>query len=161
MSGLISIDFYVFTLPVPLITRALGVALLEMYPSDGCRDYEQLFDEAHKDFIDTLEGIIYTLQHDGFTMENCWEVCDQLDLLDSLLGDMEELGPEMALETPRRLIPHGLPRHYFLGHEFHLDCLGIQAGLDDVRGILAECFYDDCAEVACIGLESLLSRLPF
>jgi hypothetical protein len=34
------------------------------------------------------------------------EVCDQLDLLDSLLGDMEELGPEMALETPNRLVLH-------------------------------------------------------
>jgi hypothetical protein len=43
--------------------------------------------------------------------------------------------------------------------KFRFDCLGVQHGLDDVRGILADCFYDDCAEVACrAGLES---PMPF
>ena len=168
--GTVSYELYILRLslqklPIPLITRTLGVtvtpSLLAMDPSEGYQELEQHFNEAHKDFTATLKCIIHTLQHDGFTMENCWEVCDQLDLLDSLLGDMEELGPEMALETPNRPVLHRLPRSYFLECKFHFDCLGVQHGLDDVRGILADCFYDDCAEVACIGLESLLSRFPF
>ena len=74
---------------------------------------------------------------------------------------MGELGPEMALEAPRHALLRGLPRSYFLDFRFQFDCFGVQAGLDDIRGILAECFYDDCAEAACIGLELVLSRLPF
>ncbi|KGO38641.1 hypothetical protein PEX2_074350 [Penicillium expansum] len=132
-----------------------------MNSSEGAQELVQCFNDAHKNFTATLKSLIHTLQHDGFSMDNCWEVCDQLDLLDSLLGDMEELGPEMVLEAPHLAIVREFPRGYFLGYKFLFDCLGVQTGLDDVRGILAECFYDDCAEVACIGLEGLLARLPF
>lgn len=132
-----------------------------MNSSEGAQDLLQFFNDTHRQFTTTLKTLMHTLKHDGFTMENCWEVCDQLDLLDSLLGDMEEIGPEMALESPYCATLRELPRGYFLGYRFQFDCLGIQTGLDDIRGILAECFYDDCAEVACIGLESLLARLPF
>ncbi|KAJ5158978.1 uncharacterized protein N7500_008629 [Penicillium coprophilum] len=132
-----------------------------MNSSEGAEDLEQRFNKAHKEFRITLKSIIHTLQQDGFSMENCWEICDQLDLLDSFLGDMEELGPEMALVKPYRAIFHDLPRCYFLDYQFQFDCLSIQTGLDDVRGLLADCFHDDCAQVACLGLEGLLARLPF
>ncbi|KAJ5436847.1 hypothetical protein N7445_007732 [Penicillium cf. griseofulvum] len=132
----------------------------DMNSSEDAQDLEQRFNEVHKHFTATLKTIMHTIQQDGFCMENCWEICDQLDLLDSLLGDMEEIGPEMALGTPQRAFLHGLPRFYFLD-KFQFDCRGVQTGLDDIRGILAECFYDDCAQVACIGLEGLLARLPF
>ncbi|KAJ5799314.1 uncharacterized protein N7518_001382 [Penicillium psychrosexuale] len=131
---------------------------------EGPQDLEQRFNQAHETFTTTLKSIIHTLQHDGFSPEKwdkCFEVCDQLDLLDSLLGDMEELGPEMALEAPHRALLRGLPRSYFLDFRFQFDCFGVEAGLDEIRGLLVECFYDDCAEVVCIGLESLLSRLSF
>jgi hypothetical protein len=132
-----------------------------MNSSEGTQDLEQRFNETHKRFTITMKTILHTLQQDGFCMENCWDLCDQLDLLDSLLGDMEEIGPEMALQTPQRASLHGLPRCYFLGYKFQFDCRGVQTGLDDIRGILAECFHDDCAQLACIGLEGLLARLPF
>ncbi|KOS48490.1 hypothetical protein ACN38_g534 [Penicillium nordicum] len=132
-----------------------------MSSPEDAQDLEQCFNKAHKDFTDTLKNLIHILQHDGFTMENCWGVCDQLDLLDSLLGDMDELGPEMVLEALQQPTLVGLPRSYFLDYKFQFDCLSIQTGLDDVRDILADCFYDDCAELACIGLESLLAKLPF
>lgn len=132
-----------------------------MNSSEDAQALERRFNEAHKNFTATLKSVLHTLQHDGFSMENCWQVCDQLDLLDSLLGDMEELGPEMALDVPPRALLRGLPRCYFLDYKFQFDCLCVQTGLDDIRGILAECFYDDCAEVACMGLEGLLARLPF
>ena len=132
-----------------------------MNSPEDARNLEQCFNKAHRDFTATLKSLIHTLQHDGFTMENCWGVCDQLDLLDSLLSDMDDLGPEMVLEAPQKPILRGLRRSYFLDYKFQFDCLSIQTGLDDVRGILAECFFDDCAELACIGLESLLARFPF
>ncbi|KAJ5688137.1 hypothetical protein N7536_010756 [Penicillium majusculum] len=132
-----------------------------MNSPEDAQDLELCFNKAHKDFTATLKSLIHTLQREGFTMENCWGVCDQLDLLDSLLGDMDELGPEMVLGVPQQPIFRGLPRSYFLDYKFQFDCLCIQTGLDDVRGILAECFYDDCAELACIGLESLLARFQF
>ncbi|KAJ5383172.1 hypothetical protein N7517_001083 [Penicillium concentricum] len=132
-----------------------------MDPFEGGQDLERRFNKAYRDFIVTMQSIIHTLQEDGFSMENCWEVCDQFDLLDSLLGDLEELGPEMVLETPQRSVFRSKLRCYFLSHRFTLDCLGVQTGLDDIRDILAECFYDDCSQVACIGLESLLARIPF
>ncbi|KAJ5827483.1 hypothetical protein N7447_004246 [Penicillium robsamsonii] len=125
------------------------------------QNLERCFNKTHKDFIAALKSVMHTLQEDGFSMENCWEICDQLDLLDSLLGDMEELGPEMVLETPQRTYFRDKPRCYFLGYRFPFDCLAVQTGLDDARGILADCVYDDCAEVARMGLETLLGRFPF
>ncbi|KAJ5494548.1 hypothetical protein N7463_010635 [Penicillium fimorum] len=117
---------------------------------DGGQDLEGRFNKAHKDFTVISKIVMRTLQEDSFSMENCWEICDQLDLLDSLLGDMEELGPEMVLETLQRAYFRNKPRCYFLGYKFPFDCLVVQTGLDDIRGILADCVYDDCAEVALI-----------